>query len=208
MICGFLAIFVCPVFAAVRTGSWIRQSDQVCFSAQERQNTELFTSKVGGVIGGVRFVHLNGGVSCCGDGPPTDFGCVDHRIIPGGNGVFTVLVSESKNNVMYPSFMTEGVTSFVNYQSNTRFDWYIMPRIDDGILTLLEPLYSVSRGEAFRVQYTEVFNDASLQDNSGTSCVAVDFLVLSCSDPWHLPSENCTHPSVAEHSAGAKVIMQ
>ena len=92
---------------------------------------------------------------------------------------------------MYPAPMTEDITSFV-YAQNGRLKWYVMPREDDGFLALIQPSYKIQRGEMFRVEYTEVFNGGTPQDNRGTSCVAVDFLFLSCDDGSNLPTHNCS----------------
>ena len=112
----------------------------------------------------------------------------------------TVLVSELRDAVMYPASMTEGVAMFADYGGHLRFAYYeITPRIDDDMLTLVQPLYRVQRGETFRVEYTEVFNGYTLADNTGTSCVTVDFLLLSCGEDWNLPSHNCSDAPVAEY---------
>ena len=91
------------------------------------------------------------------------------------------------------------------------FDFYAMRRIDDSTLELIQPAYSVQRGDRFRVEYMEVFNNFGLSDNSGTSCVAVDFLFLSCCDCWNLPVHNSTDAMAAAaalHVSAANVLVQ
>merc|ERR1712136_477663 len=179
-----------------QSGSWVRQAENVCFSAVEHLDTEIFESQASGLVGGVRLTHLSGGVTCVDTAayPPTDFGCVHY-------GLMTILVSETRGAVMYPSPMTVGVTSFGYPEANMAFDWDEMSRLDDGTLTLLQPTYSVQRGERFRVEYIEVFNDFSLSDNRGTSCVAVDFLYLSCI-PWNEPAQNFSAASTEDALMG------
>ena len=172
-----LVLFLCAALAAKHSGSWVRQAENVCFSAVEHLDTEVFESQASGLVGGVRLTHLSGGVRCQDSGPLTDFGCY--------SDLMTILVSETRGAVMYPSPMTVGVTRLDYPVENMAFNWYHMSRSDDGILTFVQPIYSVQRGEQFRVEYTEVFIDHTLSDNEGISCVAVDFLYLH---PWNEPT--------------------
>lgn len=189
--------------AAVQGGSWVRQADNVCFSARELQDTEIFLSSSNGLIGGVRFIHSHGGVSCAETAPLTNFGC--------NTELMTVLVSETKDAAMYPAAMTEDTTIFSDFSNSIQFAHYTMPRQEDGILTLIQPIYSVQRGDRFHVEYTEVYNGRFTSDNSGTSCVSVDFLFLSCHEDWNLPDRNCTDATSTEdaaHVSGAEVLVQ
>ena len=154
---------------AAAEGGWVRQAEGVCFSARERADAELFQANVTGIIGGVRFVHKNGSVSCGSGAPLTNFGC--------SQVLGTLLISEAAGAVMYPSAMTE-YTSIVDY-IGTDLHWYQIPsRLDGDMLILKRLLYEVQRGEVFRVEYSEVFADYTLSDNRGTACVDVDFLVI------------------------------
>ena len=93
-------------------GAWVRQADSVCFSANRRTDAELFEAQSSGIIGGVRFLHLSGGVTSSNSRhPPTPFGHQDD----GRLGTF--LVSELAVNVMYPSMMTEHV-NYIWYSDN------------------------------------------------------------------------------------------
>lgn len=105
--------------------------------------------------------------------------------------MMALLLSEKKRAILYPASITDGITSF-GFDGPNMFDWYNMNRWDDGILTLVQPIHRVDRGEQFRVEYTEVFNDYTLCDNYGTSCVAVDFLFVSCEGEWNTPTHNIT----------------
>ena len=118
-------------------GSLVRQAEDVCFSAVERLDAELFESRSSGFIGGVRFTHSGGGVSCVPDRGLTDFECRE-------DGLMTLLVSETRGAVMYPAAMTEDITGW-GYGPNMMFDWNRMSRVDDGILTLIQPIYRVRR---------------------------------------------------------------
>ena len=164
-----------PAFlAGAPSGSWVRQAQNVCFSANARLDTEIFESRSSGFVGGVRFEHVSGGVSGCASCSPTKFGGF-------GKWLMTTLVSEAKDALMYPTSMTDGITGLNHLEAGYGFDGYSMNRIDDSTLTLTQPTYSVQCGEKFRVEYIEVFNNEGLFDNSGTSCVAVDLLFLSFS---------------------------
>ena len=89
--------------------------------------------------------------------PLTKFGC-------GSAGTLkTILFSESKGAVTYPMPVTDEITTFT--YEDTKLVSYFMHRKDDGILTLVQLLYSVQRGEMFRVEYTEVVYEESLSDN-------------------------------------------
>ena len=103
----------------------------------------------------------------------------------------TLLVSETPGAVMYPTAMTEGITGW-SYRPNMMFDWYTMSRVEDGILTLIQPIYRVRRGEWFRVEYTEVFNDYTVANNQGVLCVDVDFLLVSYNGGWNWPINDST----------------
>ena len=140
-----LVLSLCAALAAGQGGTWVRQArERVCFSAVERLDTEVFDSQASGLVGGVRLTHLSGGVSCGNTSayPLTDFGCINHELR-------TILVSETRGAVMYPSPMTVGVTSFGYPVANMAFDWYQMSRLDDGTLTFVQPIYIVQRGERF-----------------------------------------------------------
>ena len=189
-------MFLCAAMAAGQGGSWVRQAEDVCFSAVERLNAELFQSRSSGFIGGVRFTHSGGGVACLPNQGLTDFGCP-------GYGLMTLLVSETPGAVMYPSAMTEGITGW-GYRPNMMFDWYTMSRVEDGILTLIQPIYRVRRGEWFRVEYTEVFHDYSVDNNQGTSRIDVDFLLVSYTGGWNWPIND----SIAVMSTVADVLVQ
>ena len=76
---------------------------------------------------------------------------------------------------MYPSPMTVNVTNFDHHFADMAFDIYEMSRSDHGTLTLLQTRFSAQRDERLCVKYTELFNDHSLSDNQGISCVAADF---------------------------------
>ena len=195
------AIIVAHVSAQ---GGWVRQADSVCFSANRRTDAELFEAQSSGTIGGVRFLHLSGGVTNSnGQRPPTSFGHQDD----GRLGTF--LVSEVAVHVMYPSMMTEHV-NYIWYSDNN-MTWYRMdPRINDKVLTLRNPLYQVYRGELFRVEFVEVFNDYTLSDNAGTSCVAVDFLFMLGNE--HEPTDSAGIEERADDEAmplpAAEVLVQ
>ena len=91
--------------------------------------------------------------------------------------------------------MTVNVTNFDHHFADMAFDIDEMSRSDSGTLTLLQTRFSAQRGERFRAKYTELYNDHSLSDNQGSSCVAVDPGYLSCiCFPWNEPPQ---HLSVA-----------
>ena len=190
-------MFLCAAPSAAEGGRWVRQAQNVCFSAAERLDSDLFQSQQTGFVAGVRFHFLSGGVSCAATSPLTKFGCDTSAEF-----LATLVVSEAKDVVMYPSPVTEDITHFGF--SDTSIRGYTMRRIDDDILTLIQPVYSVQLGETFRVMYTEVFNDASVSDNRGTSCVSVDFLVLSCGHHENAPDHNET--LLSEDAGEASVV--
>jgi len=192
-----LAILSCAAPAVSQYGSWVRQADNVCFSATKVLDTELFESQLSGLVGGVRFVYRSGGVACSVSSPLTKFGCYSP------SQLMTALFSESKDAVIYPVSVTDGLTTFTYIHENL-VD-YFMHRKDDGILTLIQPIYSVQRGQMFRVEYTEVLNEGKVSDNRGTTCVSVDFLFLSCDDNWNFPAHNCTDASLVELAQPALV---
>ena len=178
-----------PAFlAGAPSGSWVRQAENVCFSANARLDREIFESRSSGFVGGVRFEHVSGGVSGCASCSPTKFGGF-------GKWLMTTLVSEAKDTLMYSTSMTDGITGLNHLEAGYGFDGYSMNRIDDSTLTPTQPTYSVQCGEKFRVEYIEVFKNEGLFVNSGTSCVAVYFLFLSFHDDWSSPLHNLTDES-------------
>ena len=110
---------------------------------------------------------------------------------------------------MYPALMTEHVDN-IGYNDNN-MSWYRMdPRIDDKVLTLKNPFYQVYCGELFRVEFAEVFNDWTLSDNAGTSCVAVDFFFMLGNE--HEPTDSAGIEERADDEAmplpAAEVLVQ
>ena len=73
-------------------------------------------------------------VSCATTSPLTKFGCDNS-----GEVLATLVVSEAKYVVMYPSPVTEDITHFGF--NDTSIEGYTMNRIDDDILTLIQPVY-------------------------------------------------------------------
>ena len=124
-----------PAFlAGASSGSWVRQAENVCFSAKTRLDTEIFESRSSGFVGGVRFEHVSGGVSGCASCSPTKFGGY-------GKWLMTTLVSEAKDALMHPTSMTDGITGLRYHDLGYGFDGYSMNRINDSTLTLTQPTY-------------------------------------------------------------------
>jgi len=121
----------------------------------------------------------------------------------------TILVSETRGAVMYSSPMTVGVTSFGFPEANMACDRYEMSRSVDGILTFFNPFTVCSVVTSFVWSTQKCFNDWTRSDNQGTSCVAVDFLCLSCS-LWNEPAQNHCVASTEDAEMGtvSKALVQ
>lgn len=181
--------------ATSEDGHWVLQGKDVCFDAYGRNPKDTFKTNVTGLLGGVRFVYKAGGVRCAASVPMSHWGCA--RVVYGHlNPLCTFLTMGDAETVLYPTVhskqidMLHSAPPAASVPAGASPAWYRYKAGDlwSPDIQFTEPIYTVSAGEQFTVQYGEYMIRSNWADNYGTTCTDVYFWMLH-----HAPSPTQTY---------------
>ena len=141
-------------------------SNPVCYSAKEINQSGVFAFPKKGDITAIKLSHVSGHVSCGRKSNGVSYwGCKLH--IP---TELMTLVTDSEKNVVFPNDVPRsGATPPKSYTLHGYNHLSLSLIFRPGN----EKPYHVEKGDELHIWYSEVLQEESLSDNSGSHCVQV-----------------------------------